>query len=330
MTTKTKTKTKQSARDRMVEGFLSIIENSGGKLPWRRPWKTLAESGIVSPKGVVPGFPYNGNSKRPYSGINIWVLLARAAEEGWDPTDWYTFKGAMKGGGMVRKGEKGTAVCFWKVIEVKDDDGKPVIDPKTGEPEVRFFLRTYSVFNREQVDGLPSIIPATPEAEPEGEEVEVIEQDLVGPLIEAMGVSYREGGSRAAYNKVADSIRCPNQGRFGSFQEYQATLAHEAVHATGHKSRLEREFGERFGDKAYAFEELVAELGSTFVCAELGIDQCESVDTNHAAYLKHWASAIREDQNAIFTAAKQASKAADYLSNLSQKEADSACDSEAA
>ena len=163
-------------------------------------------------------------------------------------------------------------------------------------------LKGYTVFNGDQIDGLPSTSPAAGPAAP----IERAEA-----FIERCGAEFHHGGDRAFYSPIHDRIHLPAVEAFIDAEGYTATKIHELTHWTGHQSRLAREFGRRFGDAAYAFEELVAELCSAFLCADLGVSAEPRAD--HGSYLASWIAVLKDDKRAIFTAASQAQKAADYL-----------------
>jgi len=175
-------------------------------------------------------------------------------------------------------------------------------------------MKGYTVFNVEQIDGLPSryTVPAESAREP----LKLIEE--AETFFAQTGAVFRHGGSRAFYATSQDVIQLPPAEAFRDAESYAAIKAHELVHWTGHASRMEREFGKRFGDKAYAFEELVAELGAAFLCADLGVTLEPRED--HAAYLASWLEVLKEDRRAIFSAAAHAQRAADFLHRLAEDE----------
>ena len=220
---------------------------------------------------------------------------------------WGTYRQWSEVGGQVRKGEKSTIVIFYKEYETDpspddaEDDGK------------RRVARASHVFNAAQVDGVD--LPSRPE--PLGP-VERI--DAADRFISGTGARIEHGGDRAFYRPSTDHIQMPDEHRFCGTatmtrsEGYFATLCHEAIHWSGSEKRLNREFGKRFGDAQYAAEELVAEIGSAFICAELGITQ--DVRADHAQYLAQWLKLLKDDSRAIFTAAAKASEAVAYLKQL--------------
>jgi antirestriction protein ArdC len=262
---------------------------------WVKPWSGLAH-----------GFPHNGSSERPYSGLNTWVL-AMAGHR--DPR-WYTFRQAKQLGAHVRKGEKGTYVFFWKFFrKYFDQDGNEVGDPSPEEiserdleVRKRMFVRVYTVFNGSQIEGLP-VIDTEPIDPNEGYEraAEIVE--ALNPTIEHSEI---EG---ASHSSEEDKIRMPKPGQFEDRANYWSTLFHEIVHWTGATTRLNRKLGNRFGSDAYAFEELVAEIGSAMLCGQLGI----TGELRHPQYLAHWMQRMRQDKFAIFKAATLAQNAVDFV-----------------
>ena len=267
----------QEVTDRLVAAL------EAGTTPWLRPWRDNNSGNALE--------PFNALSGRPYNGINLIILgCSPFASLG-----WLTFKQALEAGGSVRKGEKGTGVVFWKFDLVKDD--------ATGESKTRPFARGYTVFNIEQCDGLDTgklKVPAAPEAG----------HTDMNELASRVGAIVRHGGDRAFYRPSGDYVQMPPPDAFTSSAQYQATLAHELTHWTGHEARCSREFGKRFGDMAYAFEELVAEIGSAFLCARAGVP----LDgLQHQNYLASWLSILKSDKRAIFTASSKARAAADFL-----------------
>lgn len=268
-----------------------IIEAiEGGCAPWVRPWE----------KHGPCAMPRNAHG-RPYNGINVLLLWVAAAKAGYADPRWMTYKQAQASGGQVKKGEKSTQVLLWRQITVADEQS----DDETATREI-WIVKTFNVFNADQVEGLSPF--ELPSAEP----------TAVDALIAATGADIRHGGGRAFYSPAGDFIRMPRPADFKSAGDYHATLLHELVHWTGASERLDRELSGRFGDDAYAAEELIAELGAAFLCAELGVVG-EYVD--HASYLSSWLKVLRADSRAIVTAASAARKAAQYLTELGDQAA---------
>jgi antirestriction protein ArdC len=213
-----------------------------------------------------------------------------------------TYRQADALGAHVRKGEHGSLVVYadrYKKTEA-NERGEEV------EREIPF-MKAYTVFNVEQIDDLPARYVPAPVQLPEP--LRLIEE--AETFFAATGATFRHGGNRAFYAPSQDVIQLPPAESFRDAQSYAATKAHELIHWTGHQSRTAREFGKRFGDSAYAREELVAELGAAFLCADLGLSAEPRED--HAAYLAHWLKVLQEDKRAIFSAAAHAQRAADFL-----------------
>ena len=249
--------------------------------------------------------PLRANGE-PYRGINTLLLWAAAAERGFTAPIWMTYKQATALGGHVRRGEKGSQVVYSNVFIAKETS-------ESGEETEKKipFLKSYTVFNAEQIEDLPDgILPArdlplNPEARIEHAEA----------FFAATGADIRHGGDRAFYSPKADFIQMPHFEAFHWAEAYYAVLAHEATHWTGGQNRLDRSFeGNRFGDANYAMEELVAEIGAAFICADLGLSPEPRAD--HADYIGAWLKVLKGDTRAIFTAASQAQRAADYLSSI--------------
>lgn len=272
----------------ITDRFIAALE--AGTKPWERDW-------------LNAGAPLRVTGEE-YRGIN-WALLSLTAEErGFAGRHWMTFNQALELGGSVRKGETSTQVVFFKRLEVGDEaDG----DGDGEGRKVIPLLRSYRVFNVDQIDGLPDRFapPAAPELPAKARD------EAAEAALRSTGATINEGGGCAYYDRGGDYIQLPPFDAFRSTGGFLATMAHELVHWTGAKSRLDRTFGSRFGDHDYAFEELVAEIGASFVCARLSIAG-EHFD-NHAAYLASWLKVLRNDKRAIFKAAALAQSAADFV-----------------
>lgn len=263
----------------VTDRIINALEQ--GTAPWLKPW-AANKCGAVG--------PYNAASGRPYNGIN-WLVLGEGG--------WLTFKQAKELGGSVRKGEKGTQIVFWSFPKIKQDDGTEKVVP---------FAKGYTVFAVEQCDGIDAAKLKAPAPVVAG-------QTNINVIAAQAGAQVRHGGARAYYSPSTDHVQMPSLDAFESADAYAGTLAHELVHWTGHQSRCDRQFGKRFGDDAYAFEELVAEIGSAFVCAQMGI-ALEGLQ--HTSYVASWLKVLKGDKRAIFTASSQAKKAAEFL--LEQEE----------
>ncbi len=263
-----------------------IAELEKGTIPWRQPWK---ESGR----------PVNLVSRKPYRGINVILLRSTCRSSPY----WLTFKQAKNLGGHVRKGEKATPVVFWKWTEKTDRD------PETGEERKDGFpiLRYYSVFNADQVEGV-----AVPKESPRPFNPVECAEEIISAMHSRPTIEPR--GDRAYYSPRLDQVVLPLKGAFDSENGYYSVAFHELTHSTGHSSRLSRFDSEAlapFGSTDYSKEELVAELGASFLCAEAGIDG--AVIPNSAAYIQNWLGALRNDKRMVVLGAAQAQKAADYI-----------------
>ena len=271
-----------------------IAELEEGQLPWVQPW---GRSG-----GAAAALPHNAYSGRSYSGINILILWGAVIEAGWPSQAWLTFRQALEAGGNVRKGERGTTVVYADRFVPKGEAERVARDG--GDARAVAFLTSFMVFNVAQCEGLREGLGTDPAPLPEREIVPVAEA-----VIAASGIDFRIGGDKAFYMPAHDYVQVPPQPAFFDQVNFYRTALHELTHATGHVSRLDRKLLNAFGSKDYAREELVAEMGSAFLCAALGIEP----SVRHADYLGSWLDVLREDNRAIFRAASLASKAADWL-----------------
>jgi len=283
----------QTVTDRIV----SMIERGAGE--WRMPWHAAP----AGKPGAPVAMPRNITG-RAYRGVNVPLLWAAAEAIGYPSPIWATYRQWQERGAQVRKGERSTLIVFWKRIEGPandNDDDNPT--------ETRLIARGYAVFNAAQVDGFNlKLIDRT------GEPSEPQRIDAAEAFFRNAGAIVRHGGNRAFYTTAGDYIQMPELRQFVADDRYYSTLAHEHVHWTGAAHRCAREFGKRFGDEAYAFEELVAELGAAFLCADLGLSNEPRPD--HAAYIASWLRVLKDDKRAIFTAASRSQAAADYLAEL--------------
>ena len=279
-----------------------IAEMEQGRVPWVRPWRTSS---------AVLGMPRSAATSKFYSGINVLILWLAVIERGYGAQDWLTLRQANELGGHVRKGERGTTVCYADSFIPKAERERA---KEQGEdPNAVPFLKRFTVFNVEQCESLPPHIVPPPTLAPASERVPDAER-----LIAGTGASIREGGGEAYYHRGEDFIRLPPRGDFLTPADYYCTALHELGHWTAHPSRLARDLGNRFGSSAYAREELIAELTSAFLCAHLTIVP----QVRHADYLAHWLAVLKEDSRAIFHAASQASKASDFILACQGKSAD--------
>ncbi len=271
----------QSVTDTIVASLES------GAVPWVRPWTAIGKHG---------GMPYNAVSGKPYRGINVALLWAPQ----YPANAWMTFKQARDIGANVRKGEHGSMIVFYKPFAVTDRNAAPDADGNRPERMIPL-LRSFTVFNVAQIDNLPAkfAVADTPSEQP---------APTVRDAMMALA-TVQHGGDKAFYAPGPDFIRLPNPSQFNSIAEYRAVALHELTHWTGHATRCAREYGKRFGDSAYAREELVAEMGSAFLCAVAGVDG----RLQHVEYLAAWLTILKADKRAIVIAASHAQKAADYI-----------------
>ncbi len=270
-----------------------------GVRPWARTWTGAAQR----PRR---------HDGQPYHGINVLLLWASAADQGFERPTWMTFRQAIALGGCVRRGETGTRIVFAGRREGHAspcEDAAASDDDRPADARGAVFLKRYTVFNLEQIDGLEARYPA-PEPLPEP-----VRDARAEHFLCAVGADIRHGGDVACYLPSEDRVRMPHLARFDTLQAYYAVLAHELIHWTGHSSRLDRLGGlVRFGDSAYAREELVAELGAAFLCADLGLSLEPRPD--HAAYLASWLKVLGDDKRFIVAAAAHAERAVALLGAL--------------
>lgn len=255
-----------------------VAELEKGAAPWVKPWTADA---VLMPQNAITG--------RLYNGINVLILWMTAQARLYRSNRWLTFQQSLQQGACVRKGEKGTHVVLVKRLPQKEDEE----EKKPGA-----LMRTFTVFNVDQVDGLEA------SQEPVG-----ATRTPIMPFALQTGAKIEHGHPMACYVPSRDLVCMPNAESFTGEEHYHATLLHELTHWTAHESRLNRDLKGRFGSKAYAAEELIAELGAAFLCAHLGING----ELRHAGYIGNWLELLKEDQKAIFTAAAKASQAADFL-----------------
>ena len=279
-----------------------IADLEEGVRPWMKPWNAEHATGRITRP-----LRFNGI---PYQGINILILWSAAESNGYSAPIWMTYKQARKLGGQVRQGEQGELVVYADTMfrTETNDYGEEV-------EQAIPFLKGYSVFNVDQIDGLPDQYYQL--AEPILDPVQRIEYaDAFFAHTEA---EIRHGGNQAYYAVNQDFIQMPPFESFQDAESYYSTLSHEITHWTRHQTRLDRDFGrKRWGDEGYAHEELVAELGSAFLSADLGLTP-ESRD-DHSAYIGSWIKVLKEDNRAIFQAAAHAQRAVDYLHDLQDSE----------
>jgi antirestriction protein ArdC len=281
--------------------ILSKLEQ--GVMPWVRPWNATQGGGRP--------LRHCGTA---YTGINTLFLWAMGDAMGYSSRYWMTYRQAEALGGQVRKGETSSLSVYYSQIS------KTEPDRVTGEDHTRAirFLKAYNVFNADQIDGLPAHyypVLSPPEDRPES-----VHRAAIDAFFATLPIEVRHGGNAAFFSPAGDYIQMPPREAFHSDDHYASTLGHEAVHWSGGKTRLERTFGKRFGDKAYAFEELVASIGQCLICADLGLPG--ELHDNHASYIGHWLEILKGDSSAIIHAAAKAEQAFGYLKGFSSEASD--------
>jgi len=272
----------------VTDSILADMEN--GAVIWEQPW--------------AMSLPLNMRTRKAYRGINIPLLMKACSYNGWSVPAFATFPQIVDMGGMVKAGSKATYVYHMQTTMVKaktedelaraDEDGKIKI----------FFQKRYAVFNFEQV-----VFPEGKGPRIEDLKVESNLPEDMGEIVATLGVDLRTGGNEALYSPSHDFVGMPRVDAFDSLEAYKAVLLHEITHWTGHESRMDRKIGNAFGTKEYAFEELVAELGAAYLCAELGLP----ASLRHAGYIQNWIKLLKDDNRAFFRAASEAQKAVDWI-----------------
>lgn len=283
---------------RVTQRIVEDLER--GVRPWQQPWSADHAVGQITR-------PLRSNGI-PYRGMNILLLWGAAVERGFTAPIWMTYNQAHELGAQVRRGEHGCLVVYANTFT------KTETDENTGEEIERSirFLKGYTVFNVEQIGGLPEHYYAK-SARPT-ETIEARDERLEA-FFRAANATVRHGGNRAYYSPSADCIQMPPFVAFQDAESYYATLGHETIHWTRHPSRLNRDFGRKqWGDEGYAKEELVAEIGAAFLCADLRITP--EVREDHAAYISSWLEVLNHDKRFVFVAAAHAQRATDYLHEL--------------
>jgi len=288
--------TSSSLAARVTAQLIDALHN--GVRPWVQPWNSATALGL----------PLRANNI-PYRGFNIIALWAAAQQHGFTPRHWFSFKQAQALGAHVRRGERGTPIIFYIDGRAADDD---TTTPAESSPKSRAILRSYIVFNRAQIDGLPDAFDAPPPSPTSRQDTPLAAR--LDPPFARVPVVTTHGGARACYNPQTDTINLPPRHSFISDALYFSTRLHELAHATGHPTRLARDAFVNSSPRttaAYAREELVAELTSAFLGAELNlpVDHLEE----HASYLDHWLAILDRDPGALLAAAGHAQRAADFL-----------------
>ncbi|WP_375274371.1 ArdC family protein [Methylorubrum thiocyanatum] len=269
----------------VTDSILRTLE-AGEAGQWQCPWHRKGGSSL----------PVNALTGRAYRGVNTLMLWCAEQANGFGDSRWATYKQWQELGAQVRKGERSTIIVFFKEIGEDEEDGRRWV-----------VVRASYGFNAAQVEGAPEAGEPLPPSEWHLPEV-------FDGLVERTGARVIHGGESACYVPAQDLIRMPERQRFGTAHGYASTMLHELTHWTGAPGRLDRDLTSRFRSQAYAAEELVAELGAAFLCAELGLEA--EPHPSHASYLASWLTLLRSDPKAIFTAASAASRAASYLTAL--------------
>jgi antirestriction protein ArdC len=291
----------------VTDKILAALESNPGS--WLKPWSNGG--------AAVDCIPYNAVTGKPYRGVNVLLLWSTAKAAGYSSGRWASYNQWRDRGAQVRKGEKGTMIVFYKRLNIKDKT-RVTVDGANPDKVIPL-LRCWTVFNADQVDGAPAM-PAE-EPKPLNARIEAAEAFAV-----ATKAAIKTGGNVACYIPALDLVKMPDLQQFHdtktstASEAYYSTLFHELTHWTSAKDRCARDLGKRFGDEAYAAEELIAEMGAAFLCAKLGISSEPRAD--HAQYIASWAKVLRGDKKAIFTAASKAAAAVDYLSGLQPHDAE--------
>lgn len=297
-------KTNRDIYQEVTNKIIRLLDRIGEN-GWQAPFAGLAAQGL----------PKNPTTENFYQGINIPSLWCDQQEKGFTSNQWATFVQWKKKGAQVHKGEKGSPIVFYKpLLKVEEND--------KGEEQETYIpiLQLYTVFNANQVDGYEHNEQGTLN------EIDFVQRlKAVDDFCTNTGADIRHGGAGAYYNRSGDYINIPETIAFvdtdksTATENYYATLLHELTHWTGAPHRLDRDKAKTKSEKSkYAFEELVADLGAAFMCAQLNIVPTPRED--HAHYIKNWLAALRNDKKFIFKAAAQAAKAAEYMNNLQGNE----------
>lgn len=288
--------TKQDIYSEITNQIIEDIE-SNNILPWENPWN------------VSFGIPQNAVTGKFYSGLNILILWAMQSKKKYTSSKWVTYKQATSLGGQVRKGEKSTRIIFYQPLKIEEKNDRGEDEEKTIP-----LMRTYSVFNICQCDGLEDIVKA--DSLVFNQETEFQALNAAEEILSATKANVQYDGVAAVYLPSTDTIHLPERSSFKGQREFYATALHELTHWTGHESRLNRKLDCKFGSEDYAFEELTAELGASFLCASVGL----AYSTQHASYVASWLKALKDDKRFIFKAASKARKALEYVLKLAGKD----------
>lgn len=277
--------------DRITMQIVAAVEQGAGE--YRMPWHA---------SGSALDQPVNATTGKAYRGLNVLGLWLSATGNEFTSGRWASYRQWKAAGAQVRKGAKGTPIFFWRARDTSPEKECDGDERKRG-----FVAKSFVVFNEDQVDGAPEFAAAR--------SCDLMQSsDAATELFSALPAKVLHGGDRAYFEPTTDLIRLPSPEQFEDAAAYVSVRAHETIHWTGVKARLNRDLSGRFGTCAYAFEELVAELGSAFLCSKLGV--CPAPRQDHAAYIASWLKVLRGDNKAILTAAAKAQQAVDFLEEL--------------
>lgn len=276
----------------ITEKIIAMLEKGGNHAQKR--WTQAAKN----------GFPRNGKTGEAYKGVNVLLLWAEAMDKSFMSNVWMTYKQAAGMGAQVRKGEKAVMCCYFEMLKSKEKNAS-TDEADDGKSGSFLMCKPFWLFNVAQIDGLPESFTAVEETK------QFNPIDDAEKLLAASGATINHGFDSAFYVPSKDQICLPDRERFTTSENYYATALHELTHWTGHESRLNRQFSKRFADDAYAFEELVAELGAAFIVGHIGF--VDATIETHVSYLDGWLKVLKSDKTAIFTAAKQANLAFDFI-----------------
>lgn len=297
MTISVKTENRRDIHQEVTNTILTQLEK--GTIPWHQPWQGGSSKGFFD-------LPYNAVSSNYYQGINIILLWCANINKNFNNAEWATFKQWSEKNETIRKGEKGSMIVYYDVIEKEEDNEIKKIP----------FLKSYHVFNRCQLN---SYEPQ--EEQPKEDVIPLVQRvEIVDSFVENTQAVIEHGKDGAFYHPSEDKIYMPSVEAFHetatctATEGYYSTLLHELVHWSGAEKRLNRTKGKKFGDNVYAVEELIAELGAAFLCAEFDIATTEKGD--HANYIASWLKVLKDNKNCIITAASEASKAVNYMKQL--------------
>lgn len=289
--------TADKIRTLVTEAIIAALE--AGTSPWQRPWTCNGDP-----------MPHNCATGHVYRGINVPYLWAIQSLNEYSTAQWLTFKQCKKLGGHVLKGEKSTMVVFTKPFVVKKDDALPMTEKNK---KMIFMLRTFPVFNIAQTEDVNLPARELPAEDDEAMPSDELLIDNVTEFVKEAGAVVKYNGGRAYFNPAKDMIGMPEPKRFKTADGFAATFLHELTHWTGHAKRLARvgiTAGDGKGSETYAFEELVAEIGSAMLCTRF---QCDGEVPNHASYIESWLKALKNDHSLIFKASKLAECAVEFL-----------------